>query len=84
MGVAAETLPKHPHEPRYLVERVAAKIRADAHERIILGKKNQITLCEAIERFIQSKSGTPKQPDQPLTSERSERVMCEAHSTEID
>ena len=42
-------------------ERVAAKIRAEAHERIVLGKKKQITLGEALQRFIQAKAGTPTQ-----------------------
>ena len=40
--------------PRY------TKIRAEAHERIVLGKKKQITLGEALQRFIQTKAGTPK------------------------
>lgn len=45
-------------------ERVAAKIRAEAHERIVLGKKKQITLGEALERFVQSKAGTPNHRNQ--------------------
>jgi len=45
-------------------ERVAAKIRAEAHERIVLGKKKQITLGEAIQRFIQTKAGTPNHRNQ--------------------
>ena len=40
-------------------ERVAAKIRAEAHERIVLCKRKQITLGEALEHFVQSKAGTP-------------------------
>ncbi len=45
-------------------ERVAAKIRAEAHERIVLGKKKQITLGEALQRFIQTKAGTPNHRNQ--------------------
>jgi integrase len=45
-------------------ERVAAKIRAEAHERIVLGKKKQITLGEALERFVQCKAGTPNHRNQ--------------------
>jgi integrase len=45
-------------------ERVAAKIRAEAHERIVLGRKKQITLGEALERFVQSKAGTPNHRNQ--------------------
>ena len=39
-------------------ERVAAKIRAEANERIVLGRKKQITLGEALQRFIQTKART--------------------------
>jgi hypothetical protein len=45
-------------------ERIAAKIRAEAHERIVLGKKKRITLGEALERFVQSKAGTPNHRNQ--------------------
>ena len=50
-------------------ERVAAKIRAEAHERIVLGKKKQITLGEALQRFIQTKAGTPtRHADRPTSN----------------
>ena len=49
-----------------VAERVAAKIRAEAHERIVLGKKKQITLGEALQRFIQTKAGTPNHRNQVI------------------
>lgn len=44
---------------RKTAERVAAKIRAEAHEQIMLGRKKSSTVAEAIDRFIKTKSGTP-------------------------
>ena len=44
---------------RETAERVAAKIRAEAHEQIILGRKKPIAVAEALGRFIRTKAGTP-------------------------
>lgn len=43
---------------RKVAEQVAAKIRAEAHSEIILGRKRVRTLEQALDRFIASKSNT--------------------------
>jgi len=44
---------------RKVAERVAAKIRAETHEQLVLGQKRPLTLEQALERFIATKAGTP-------------------------
>lgn len=44
---------------RRVAELVAAKIRADVHAELLLGKKKQITLEAALRRFANTKTGTP-------------------------
>lgn len=44
---------------RKIAERVAAKIRAETHEQLVLGQKKPLTLEQALERFIATKAGTP-------------------------
>lgn len=43
---------------RRIAEQVAAKIRADVHAELLLGKKEQITLETALRRFVNTKVGT--------------------------
>lgn len=44
---------------RKVAERIAAKIRSEAVNEVMLGEKKSITLEEALDRFIASKVGTP-------------------------
>lgn len=44
---------------RRVAERVAAKIRAEAHEKIVLGRKRSISLELALKQFVQHKESTP-------------------------
>jgi integrase len=43
---------------RKAAERIAAKLRAEAHDEIVLGRKKPITLEVALTRFLEIKSGT--------------------------
>ena len=60
---------------RKVAERVAAKIRSEAHEQLVLGQKKPLTIEQALERFIgvdpselpdnlklKQKTGPPKRP----------------------
>jgi integrase len=44
---------------RKVAERVAAKIRAETHEQLVLGQRKPMTIEQALERFIATKAGTP-------------------------
>ncbi|MDN2581871.1 site-specific integrase [Aquibium sp. ELW1220] len=44
---------------RKAAEKVAARIRADAHEEILVGRKKETTLASALLTYVSSKEGTP-------------------------
>lgn len=44
---------------RRVAEQVASKIRADAHDHIVMGRKKPLTLKDALDQFVASKTGTP-------------------------
>lgn len=44
---------------RKIAEKVALKIRSEAQEEILLGRKKPITLETALQRFVDSKAGSP-------------------------
>ena len=44
---------------RKVAERVAAKIRSETHEQLVLGQRKSLTVEQAMERFIATKAGTP-------------------------
>lgn len=46
---------------RRVAEKVAAKLRQEIHEELVLGKKRPLTLAAALERFIGVKSDTPNE-----------------------
>ena len=48
---------------RRIAEKVALRVRADAHAEIVLGRRNPMTLEHALDRFVGSRAGTPNHPN---------------------
>ena len=46
-------------DSRKAAEKIATKIRAEAHSEILLGRKKPSTVEAALTRFVESKAGTP-------------------------
>jgi len=59
---------------RKVAERVAAKIRSEAHLEIIEGRKKPLTVEEALDRYISARVGTPNHRN--LLGHR-RRILCE-------
>ena len=48
---------------RRIAEKVALRVRADAHAEIVLGRRNPMTLEHALDRFVGSRAGPPNHPN---------------------